>query len=876
MDDLLFGNNNTEVIKRLSKQYFKKNKVRNRVALLAIILTAFLFTSIISLAFNMASTVQLSLQMQKGSKADGTLGYMTEEQYEQLANSDFVEKAGHRRIIGYASNTSSHSIEINYADGVQQELTFCVPAHGAAPEKANEIATTNLALTALGVEPKVGAEVPLEFELRGKTYHYDMVLSGWWEASNDSVSVATVSEQFIKENQDVVKNTYATDHEMSGVTFSDVVLKNKANVQKQLKEFVYSVGGNPEDMSADNFILASENEMSQGLVSSDSVVFASVFILMFVVCGYLLIYNIFDISVMQDVRQYGLLRTIGTSTRQIKSIVNRQAVRLTLIGMPVGLAAGFFAGWLLLPVVTEIVNLEYSMVGTSVSTSPLIFVIAALFTILTVFISTQKPAKKAAKISPLEAIRYTEQSTCQKKAARRTNGVKMFRMAFSNLGRNRRRAAFIVISLFLCIVLLNSTIIVTQSLDEEKWINRVTRTDFNVYNSAAFNVMESVQHHEDTLSQQAVDLIAGQPGVEDERYLYRNTKDDRNVLVDYGFEDLSGIELFHEEEGIVNQSYQGYNLYTTSDTERRYFGNVMGASENFWADMRIFEGEKDAEILKQKMATGKYVIVGCPIEKLTEEPNSTPLTDQLQIGESISFYKDGELVKTSTILAKAILVGTETETPTGSTAQAQIAGDAPFVYLPDTVFKEIYDNPTLLTYGFNVDEAVQPQMEEFLSSYVREDSSVAYTSTRLLKEQLDSVRSMILVIGGLIGCIMAVTGMINFTNMIITNIITRRHEFAVMQSIGMTGKQLRRLMVYEGIYYAAGADIIGGAVAALLAVTVLKSALNGPSMWFFTLHITLVPALVIGVLYLLLATVIPVIVLHFFNKGTMVERLRTE
>ena len=235
----------------------------------------------------------------------------------------------------------------------------------------------------------------------------------------------------------------------------------------------------------------------------------------------------------------------------------------------------------------------------------------------------------------------------------------------------------------------------------------------------------------------------------------------------------------------------------------------------------------------------------------------------------------GELVKTSTILAKAILVGTETETPTGTTAQAHIAADAPFVYLPDTVFKEIYDAPTLLTYGFNVDEALQPQMEEFLSSYVSENTSVAYTSTKLLKEQLDSVRSMILVIGGLIGYIMAFAGLINFTNMIITNIITRRHEFATMQSIGMTGKQLRRLMVYEGIYYAAGADIIGGAVAAILAVTVLKSALNGPSMWFFTLNITLVPVLVIGVLYLLLAAVIPLIVLHFFNKGTVVERLRT-
>lgn len=95
MNDILFGNNNSKVITKLSKRYFKKNKVRNLAALLAIILTAFLFTSITSLAFNMASSIQLSLQMQKGSKADGTLGYMTEKQYEQLVNSDFVDQAGH-------------------------------------------------------------------------------------------------------------------------------------------------------------------------------------------------------------------------------------------------------------------------------------------------------------------------------------------------------------------------------------------------------------------------------------------------------------------------------------------------------------------------------------------------------------------------------------------------------------------------------------------------------------------------------------------------------------------------------------------------------------------------------------------------------------
>lgn len=127
-----------------------------------------------------------------------------------------------------------------------------------------------------------------------------------------------------------------------------------------MDSFVYSIGGNPEDMSADNFILSVENQMGKAMISSESILFAVVFVLMFVLCGYLLIYNIFDISVMQDVRQYGLLRMIGTSTRQIKSIVNRQAVWLTLIGLPIGLIAGFFAGRALLPVVMRIFSYEYS------------------------------------------------------------------------------------------------------------------------------------------------------------------------------------------------------------------------------------------------------------------------------------------------------------------------------------------------------------------------------------------------------------------------------------------------------------------------------------------------------------------------------------
>ena len=538
MNDILFGNNNTEVIKRLSKRYFKKNRIRNLAAILAIMLTTFLFTSITSLVFSMSSSIQLSMQMQKGSKADGDIRYLTEEQYEELQNSDFIKEAGCRRFVGFASNASGHMVEINYADPVQQELTFCTPTHGKAPKKANEIATTDQALEALGVEAKVGETVPVEFTLRGETYQYEMVVSGWWEAANDTGSLLIVSEQFLKDNPDLFVNTYAKDREIAGTYMADVVLKDKRHIQKQLQEFALSVGGEPEQMNAGNYIACSQNQVGNAMLQPGMMMSAIVFVLLFVVSGYLLIYNIFDISVMQDVRQYGLLRTIGTSTRQIKKIVNRQAIWLTLIGLPLGLIFGFLVSKMLLPVVMKFFQAN-SLKAMKVSVSPLIFLIAAVFTIFTVIISTRKPAKKAAKISPLEAIRYTGQENKKTKKTKRTHGAKLSYMAFSNLGRNKRRSVFIVLSMLLCIVLFNSIIVITQSMDEEKWISRSTKTDFTVYNSVAVNGVSPFQYREDGLPDSVVNLINQQKGVEKERILYRNTRDDSDVTVDYKCESIT-------------------------------------------------------------------------------------------------------------------------------------------------------------------------------------------------------------------------------------------------------------------------------------------------------------------------------------------------
>lgn len=873
MNDILFGNNNMVVIKRLSKQYFKKNRVRNLAAILAIFLTAFLFTSITSLAFSMTSSIQLSQQMLKGSKADGEIRYMTEEQYRQLISSDFIEQSGCRRILGFATNSTGHSIEIDYANNIQQELTFCVPTHGNAPQEANEISTSDLALKALGVKAEVGAQVPIKFELRGQTYHFDMVLSGWWEALNNTVSQMIVSERFAEKNPDLFLNTYADDGEIAGTYLSSVVLKNNTNVKGQLQEFARSVGGNPDDMSANNYILCTENEVSVQNLQWSTAAAVICFVLLFMVCGYLLIYNIFDISVMQDVQQYGLLRTIGCSTRQIKKLVNRQAVWLTVIGLPIGLAAGFFVSWMLLPSVMEFFSYTALKV-TEVSVSPLIFVIAALFTILTVFISTRKPAKNAAKVSPLEAFRYTGQENFKKKTLKRTQGAKLPHMALANLGRSKRRTVFITVSMLLCIVLLNSVLVITQSIDEEKFISRSTKTDFTVYNSTSVNITNPFKYHKDGLPLSVSELITQQVGIKDGRYLYRNTLDDTDVTVDYGIENYT-IEGTQDENGRIF-AYGGMaNVAIAPDKENQWYGNVYGVSDAFWDDITIYAGEKNIDILKQKMKTGEYIVIGYLMDMLTGEPGFLPFGQQIQTGDTIKFYKNGELIKTFTVLAIANLTSNECETSAGMLAAQDIGGDAPLLYMTAGMFGQLYDNPTLFSYGFNVADGYDQAIDDFLNDFTSSNSSVTYTSTALLKQQLASVGNMVLLVGGMIGVIMAFAGLVNFTNMMITNIITRRHEFATMQSIGMTNRQLRRMMLYEGLYYAGAADVIGAIFAALVGLTVLKGFLGSPSMWFFTLHFTLVPALIIALVYLLLAAVIPVIVLHFFNKGTVVERLRT-
>lgn len=855
-------------LRKLAARSFRTYRIRNLAAVLAIMMTAILFTTVTTIGMGTMESLTLTMQMAKGSKADGDFRYMTAEQFGQLENAGFIESYGLRMPVGFLTNTVRHNIEFDVMDETQAELTFCNPSHGTMPQAENEVVASDAALLDLGIEPEIGAVVPAEFSVRGKTYQLELVLSGWYKASNGQISIMWAGTAFRDAHPDIFKYTYDTDTAIAGTYFSDFTAVNARGLQDKMTDWAYSVGGNPEDADAPNYLGATVNQVTNANIAPKTIALSLAIVLLFILCCYLLIYNIFDIAVMQEVRRYGLYRTIGMSRKQIRKLMNLQTLWLSCGGIPLGLSAGFFIGKATLPVVMNTLSSEYPNLAVNVSPSPAIFSVAAVLTALTVFISIRKPVRAAADTPPIEAFRYAEAASGSGRAKRKAAEAGLPQMAWFNLGRSKRRSFFIMVSLMLCIVLLNSVGIAAVSMDTEKQVDFIIRTDFAVVNNVSVNNLAGFTLREHGLKEETIHDISGQPGVKNGSVVYKNTLDDKDVTYGFGIR-IAETQDWPEENKVIGNTEDGFCFPLGSDG--RPLGNVYGMSADSISRMDIREGETDAEKLYRQMQDGEGVLMGVPINRSTMQMVE-PLRFA-EVGDTVTVYKNGEPVMELPILAAAAINGDDMEIGYTVNGTFEVGGDGPYLYLPYEIYCKLYDKPAVYKYSFDAEEDAQDGITEFLETYTHtSDTSVTYVSAESSRKSAEGSRTMVTFVGGIIGAIFGIVGILNLINTIVTAIITRRHEFATMQSIGMTRKQLARMLTYEGIYYAAGACLLGLPVSALLGLTVVRS-LTG-SIWYFSFHFTLVPAVMTCAALLAAGACIPSAALRLFHKGSIVETLR--
>lgn len=859
--------NEKKIIKEMVQGNLKVHRKRNLLLVLAITLTTILFTSVLEIGFGGMQSIQETQLKLSGMKADAELRFLDKEQFQKVQNSDLFESVGGRVPIALMEGETKRPIEIDYLDKAGMEAYYLSLEEGKMPEDEKEVLLSEQALEELGIKKEVGSHVPVSFTLRGQEYNFDMRLSGWYKGG-PKVNFLIVSETFLEHNPEVSENTYDIDKEILGTYYASVCVKNTVNIEQNLKEYAESLGAQTENADGNNYVNVAVNPMLYSEDGNTGVGLSIVFFgALFILCGYLLIYNIFDVGVMQDIQEFGIMKTIGMTGKQIKRLMRRQMLLLSLIGIPIGLVVGYGLGALLLPVILK--NWEYSEEELTIvqSVHPAIFILTVFFVLITVFLSMRRPSKRAAKYSAIETAKYTEVK--EKTAEKDIHSIK--NIARSNLQRNRKRTVLVFTSLILSVVFVNSLWIISNSFDEEKYINAQMRRDYLVASTDTLNPSIGYVKPSASLNENTIQELENNSMIQNGTKLYKNTVDNSDISFEWGREGIN-IEQYQpnvEVDGVVtNEAITNYGPITLSKDEKALC-NVCGISENFVDKMEILEGEKNIVSIKEKLKSGDYILVAA--SKTTKGTySSDDLENSPDIGETVTIYKNGKPLKKVEVISQILVIDSEQISGSSVTGDDTILG--PWLYLGEGLFKELYGEGNLVNYSFDADEKDAPAVNRMLQDISEKFSNVGFETTEQRHAEIENYKMLVRILCVLIGGILGVIGIVNLVNIIFTNLIVRNRELATFRSIGATKKQLRELIIRESIGYVFYAAIGGFILTILISMTAVRGICS--SIWLFTFQFTLLPAAIVIVLYLIIAIISSEAGIYLWEKRSITERLR--
>ena len=881
---------NGKCIRHLALKSLQASRTRNLIAVAAIALTAVLFTSLFTIALSINEGFQQSNFRQVGGFSHGGFKYLTQEQFEELKGDPLIDQWGVRRFLGMPMDAPFHKshVEISYSDAAEAHWQYCDPVEGSLPQEGTDQAATDThVLELLGIEPEIGAKFTISFDVDGNPTTQTFTLSGWWEydeaivANHILIPESRVDEILAETGVD--PNNSADG--MTGAWNMDVMLKNGSrHIEQDLNQILENHGYQNEERG-DNYIEIGVNWGYTGARLSDAadptaIAAIAAVALLIIFTGYLIIYNVFQISVAGDIRFYGLLKTIGTTPRQLRRIIRLQALALSIAGIPIGLVLGWFVGGQLTPVIVERLNGVVALT----SQNPLIFVIAALFALFTVLLSCRRPGRMAAKVSLVEAVCYTEAGSKNRAKGRRARKVSPFTMAWANLGRSKGKTTVTVISLSLAVVLLAVTVNFTGGFDMDKYVSSFTASDFIVADAAKFQTSTVGFNTDMGVPQTAMDQIKAQGGITDSGVVYGQTSQMLEYVEEDYFRQLN--QYFYtpqqldnlirltdrNEEGLLAANIQlsGMSPFAL-DHLTVLEGDLSALYEPGSRAIAAVYSEDDygnADMDSHWAGLGDMVTLRYVEELEYYDPDTGEIYgDYEDVPQGANFvtrpvkYRDAEYEVAALVTVPSAL-------------SYRYYGSDEFI-LNDETFVADTGTDSVMYYAFDTTDDANAAMEEFLTDYAENvNPALDYESKAAYAGEFESMRTMFLLLGGALSFIVGLVGILNFFNAVLTGIIARRREMAVLQSIGMTGKQLRTMLVWEGLLYALGAAVLALALTVALGPVAFR-AVEG-LFWFFTYRLTLTPFLLVIPLFALLGAGIPVLTVRLAARHTIVERLREE
>lgn len=794
-----FFNDTSHVIKRLAKRSIAADKRRNLFIILTIAFATALLTALSFYAFAQNRSVIERVRGQYQALAIN----LTQEKIDQLITQPEVEQYGLSFDFGSCRYEDS-ILSVNYEDENWVKLNGR-EYRGTLPETEHEIWVERAFLEYFKLPQKTGQLIRLD--LGGGPADY--TVTGVIEKENPSrVFEAVVSRDYLAARAD-------------GEPLFDFRMRYLGGDQKDLERLKQLIADFFMKNGIDqNEIFYSSNYFDMAAFTSGATSYVVPVSLLILVACSLVIYSIFYISVAGKMREYGRLKVLGTTPRQLRHIVRREGFYLSLRGIPLGLIAGSLIGWLSNPAYWD----------WSENAKLILIIIAGMEA--AILLSTRKPISLAAKVSPIEALRTTAYSA--ENGKRRLEGavtrqlarqITPYSLARMNFNRSRRKTVFTMLSLGLTGVMLMLASSLLGSLSP-------------------------------------VDMAAGSMGDGADYSISWQDSVNMESAMDMALENPLSEELWERLHKLdFTEDITSYSAITAEIALPRN-------ADPFWI-LALEKGQMDALLPPEALSEGTAdydALVkgnGIIITDASDHLLNTYWDYKPKIGDVLHLKAYGGTDLDVTVMGIA----------KGDAMPATGVGGA-LLTLPKALAKKMYPDTGNLEICWNLhtsedDDAVRQAVFKTADNPVlmispKTDMELLFEST--LKKLSGAVYLFLI--------FLFVFAVINLVNTLMTNLLSRQQEFGVLQSVGLTGKQLSRMLSMECFWYVAATLIISLTAGSALSVLMVRIMNQFKLFETMAFHFPFVPFLAFTAALLLLAVLYSVFAVGYMRKRSLVDRIK--
>ena len=791
----------SEMISLMSKKSLKSGRMRNLFVMITIVLASALLTVILMFAAGQKEQLKRELS----HRQQVSYYNLTDDQLKQLEEDGRIAYLI-RVKSGIPSGMDGFDVIPFYVNELSDQIRTGGLESGRMPETGQEIAVPAALPGKMGISPQVGSEVTFTFyDGTTETFTVTGILKGSDTAKQFPVYV---SEEYARE----------------GSQLKDVAYEAHARVcdaetmsADECRELMYQIGAdagierknvNPSRTFLDTLSVDLQSVTLYGLVG-----------VVILLAGVLVIYGVFYLSVIGRIHQFGQLRTVGMTRKQMKKFVSREGRMLFFRSAPIGIVVGVAVGGLLVPAGFD--------VGNTALVAAAVFAAVYMVTML----SVRRPARIASRVSPMEALRYVPQDgmkrALNKKMCRNLTPVGLGAMNFS---KNKKKTVITMCSLGLGGILFMTAATYMSSYDKEKFARQgyFTDAEFNIlYSISAIELSEyglSGLQADVPLGDELIQEILSWDGVKQVRGIKSlGVQFDFPKHDEYGDDD--SVSLLTDEE---SRNLEAYLEAGSVDYDRLMSGDCVLTVDN--------------AVVKEVFGWG------------------------FEPGDTLVFhYYDGSKMAEKEVTILGIL---------NSQYTLDHMGGEGWFCMPEQAALGMVSYPSLNTNLLvSTEEEKEAAVGEMLSELIGAQPQLdleTLAERRITYQQ--NADQLFGAITGLAAFIMMFS-ILSMMNMLITNIVTRKQELAMLESIGMGKGQIRAMLLGEGLLLA----LLTIGVAMTLGVLcgyALSSMLYDNGAFYMEFRFPAGFALGFTGVLIVTPLLITAACMHGFSKETLVERLR--